>query len=113
MTDKTDNRFYREAGEYVRVDAGSSVESMTVRQLIDESRKSRVSKVTKDLRTHQSLSVATDAADLLERQERIIAAQSASQPKALTDDLLVQLFYAAQGDITQFRIKARDLLEAK
>lgn len=32
--------------------------------------------------------------------------------KALTDDLLVQLFYAAQGDITQFRIKARALLEA-
>lgn len=31
----------------------------------------------------------------------------------LTDDLLVQLFYAAQGDITQFRIKARTLLEAK
>jgi hypothetical protein len=37
----------------------------------------------------------------------------ASQPKPLTDDLLVQLFYAAQGDITQFRIKARALLEAK
>jgi hypothetical protein len=37
----------------------------------------------------------------------------AGHPKALTDDLLVQLFYAAQGDITQFRIKARTLLEAK
>jgi hypothetical protein len=41
------------------------------------------------------------------------AALSASQPKVLTDDLLVQLFYAAQGDITKFRIKARALLEAK
>lgn len=28
----------------------------------------------------------------------------------MTDDLLVQLFYAAQGDITRFRIKARKLL---
>jgi hypothetical protein len=28
----------------------------------------------------------------------------------MTDELLVQLFYAAQGDITQFRIKARALL---
>lgn len=28
----------------------------------------------------------------------------------VADDLLVQLFYAAQGDITQFRIKARTLL---
>jgi hypothetical protein len=28
----------------------------------------------------------------------------------MTDDLLVQLFYAAQGDITRFRIKARALL---
>lgn len=41
-----------------------------------------------------------------------LKSQAASQPKALTDDLLVQLFYAAQGDITQFRIKARALLEA-
>lgn len=30
----------------------------------------------------------------------------------VTDDLLVQLFYAAQGDITQFRINARKLLAA-
>jgi hypothetical protein len=28
----------------------------------------------------------------------------------MSDELLVQLFYAAQGDITQFRIKARALL---
>jgi hypothetical protein len=28
----------------------------------------------------------------------------------MTDELLVQLFYAAQGDITKFRIKARALL---
>jgi hypothetical protein len=33
-----------------------------------------------------------------------------SQTK-ITDDLLVQLFYAAQGDITRFRLKARELLE--
>lgn len=30
----------------------------------------------------------------------------------VTDDLLVELFYAAQGDITKFRIKARALLGA-
>ncbi|KDR25477.1 hypothetical protein [Caballeronia zhejiangensis] len=30
----------------------------------------------------------------------------------MTDELLVSLFYAAQGDITQFRIKARALLAA-
>jgi hypothetical protein len=28
----------------------------------------------------------------------------------MNDDLLVRLFYAAQGNITQFRIKARELL---
>jgi hypothetical protein len=29
----------------------------------------------------------------------------------VTDDLLVSLFYAAQGDITKFRLKGRALLE--
>jgi hypothetical protein len=48
--------------------------------------------------------------DIIEEAEYVRV--DASQPKSLTDDLLVQLFYAAQGDITQFRIKARDLLEA-
>ena len=39
------------------------------------------------------------------------AALFASPPKMLTDEVLVQLFYAAQGDITRFRVKARELLE--
>lgn len=49
----------------------------------------------------------------LDDRDAARAAQAASQPKVLTDDLLVQFFYAAQSDITQFRIKARALLEAK
>lgn len=34
----------------------------------------------------------------------------AAEPTTVSDALLVDLFYAAQGDITQFRIKARELL---
>lgn len=30
---------------------------------------------------------------------------------AITDGVMVQLFYAAQGDITQFRIKGRKIIE--
>ena len=40
-----------------------------------------------------------------------LKSQAASQPKVLTDDLLVELFYAAQGGITRFRLKARAILE--
>lgn len=32
---------------------------------------------------------------------------------SVTDETLVALFYAAQGNITQFRIKAREILEGK
>lgn len=30
---------------------------------------------------------------------------------AITDGVMVQLFYAAQGDITQFRIRGRKIIE--
>jgi len=30
---------------------------------------------------------------------------------AMTDDVMVQLYYAAQGDITQFRINGRQIIE--
>jgi hypothetical protein len=35
-----------------------------------------------------------------------------AEPEVVPDTLLVDLFYAAQGDITQFRIKAQALLQA-
>jgi hypothetical protein len=40
------------------------------------------------------------------------ATQPVQTQVALTDELLVDLFYAAQSDITKFRIKARTLLTA-
>jgi hypothetical protein len=44
--------------------------------------------------------------------QKAAATQPAQTERALTDDLLVDLFYAAQSDITKFRIKARALLTA-
>jgi hypothetical protein len=89
MTDKTDNRLDREAGEPVAWMTSS------------------------DWRSEPLATADKSVASAWRADNRQVTPLYASQPKALTDDLLVQLFYAAQGGITQFRIKARALLEAK
>jgi hypothetical protein len=53
-----------------------------------------------------------DEAKLQESIDWLKNAQKNAISRAITDDVLVQLFYAAQGDITQFRIKARAIIEA-
>lgn len=44
--------------------------------------------------------------------DRLTAAPQAAQTQPVTDELLVRLFYAAQANITQFRIKAREILSS-
>jgi hypothetical protein len=50
-----------------------------------------------------------DLAFVLGYLDTVLAVSPASVP----DTLLVDLFYAAQGDISKFRIKARALLQTK
>lgn len=59
----------------------------------------------------QPLAQSDDDAKLQESIDWLKSANKATVSRAITDGVMVQLYYAAQGDITQFRIKGRKIIE--